>query len=85
MKFPCKSLRTAFKTNHNYIILAPINGHWGKWSEWTSCDVTCGQGTKTRTRKCDDPPARNGGIECVGPDSNEAFCLMPNCSLGEFF
>lgn len=25
---------------------------WGEWETWSSCSVTCGNGTKNRERKC---------------------------------
>lgn len=65
-----------------FIDLAPTDGHWGRWSSWSTCDVTCGEGTKKRSRKCNDPPAKNGGRHCKGPAEFESRCLMANCSLG---
>ena len=65
-----------------FIDLASSDGHWGRWSSWSTCDVTCGEGTKKRSRKCNDPPAKHGGRPCKGPEESESRCLMANCSLG---
>ena len=27
---------------------------WAYWTEWTGCSVTCGRGSRTRTRTCDN-------------------------------
>ncbi|EDO43424.1 predicted protein [Nematostella vectensis] len=42
----------------------PVDGDWGEWSSWSSCSVTCDLGTKTRTRKCDNPLPKYGGKPC---------------------
>ena len=40
-----------------------VDGNWGEWKDWASCNVTCGRGTKTRRRMCDDPSPK-GGTHC---------------------
>ena len=41
-----------------------VDGNWGQWHTWTVCTKSCGGGTRTRTRYCDDPPASGGGKLC---------------------
>ncbi|KAK7454681.1 hypothetical protein BaRGS_00039564, partial [Batillaria attramentaria] len=43
----------------------PVDGGWSCWTDWGPCSVTCGEGTRTRTRTCDNPPPSNGGADCV--------------------
>ena len=64
-------------------LLVPVDGHWGRWSSWSPCSVTCGYGTHTRTRKCNDPPPKNGGEECGGDRKDVGKCLMTVCDLGK--
>ncbi|XP_031568761.1 MAM and LDL-receptor class A domain-containing protein 1-like [Actinia tenebrosa] len=61
---------------------APIDGHWGRWSEWSTCSATCDQGTHTRTRLCDDPAPKQGGKECTGKRVDRQPCVMKDCNLG---
>ncbi|KAL9979998.1 hypothetical protein ACROYT_G008528 [Oculina patagonica] len=61
---------------------APVDGHWGRWSSWTACSKTCGDGTKVRTRKCDDPTPANSGKPCSGDDKQPAACINRRCGLG---
>lgn len=37
---------------------------WGPWSAWTPCSETCGAGTRTRYRVCNDPSPRYGAAFC---------------------
>ena len=45
--------------------LAQVNGNWGEWSAVGPCDVTCGGGSQTRSRACNNPAPSNGGMECL--------------------
>ncbi|XP_023930427.1 uncharacterized protein LOC112041253, partial [Lingula anatina] len=42
----------------------PVNGVLGPWSNWNQCSVTCGIGTRARSRTC--TPPQGGGANCVG-------------------
>ena len=48
------------------VIAAPVHGHWGCRSSWSSCDVSCGNSIRSRWRLCEDPPPRYGGKTCSG-------------------
>ncbi|CAH3109770.1 unnamed protein product [Pocillopora meandrina] len=61
---------------------APIDGHWGRWSAWSTCSKTCGNGTKVRSRQCDDPTPANSGKLCSGDDKQQAACIKGRCGLG---
>ncbi|XP_055341309.1 ADAMTS-like protein 3 [Paramacrobiotus metropolitanus] len=48
----------------------PINGGWSPWAPW-ACTVSCGGGTATRTRQCNNPKPFYGGV-CIGSASEQA-------------
>lgn len=41
-----------------------------EWSQWSSCSVTCGQGSQVRTRTCVSPY----GTHCSGPLRESRVC-----------
>ena len=45
-----------------------VNGNYSEWSQWSQCTVTCGGGSTSRSRKCDNPEPGNGGATCVQQD-----------------
>ena len=45
--------------------LCPIHGNWGQWQVTISCSATCGSGILHRNRMCNNPPASNGGSQCL--------------------
>jgi len=60
------------------------HGNWGEWGPWSECTKTCKRGTKTRFRKCDNPPPDNGGNSCpvgfIGP-SQRMTCNTQCCPI----
>lgn len=56
-----------------------IDGGWSEYSEWSECDVSCGVGTQTRTRKCNNPEPKYGGKDCVGSDRETRKCEKEKC------
>lgn len=60
-------------------ISCPVDGGWGGWDSWTPCSVSCGNGTKTRYRVCDNPAPAHNGLSCVGNDTDEKQCTLSEC------
>lgn len=51
-----------------------VDGNWGAWTSGP-CFVTCGSdGTKMRTRLCNNPPEAHGGKPCTGDPSEIVSC-----------
>ena len=42
-----------------------MHGGWGQWNDWNVCSVTCGSGSQTRNRLCNDPQPQYGGDQCT--------------------
>ena len=60
----------------------PVNGNWGSWSKYFSCSVTCGEGTQTRKRLCDEPAPKHGGKDCEGPEEESQSCSTSTTCQG---
>uniref|UniRef100_UPI0009B3A79C coadhesin-like n=1 Tax=Monopterus albus TaxID=43700 RepID=UPI0009B3A79C len=56
-----------------------VDGGWTLWSVWSDCSGTCGQGTQVRTRACINPPPRNNGSYCSGPEKETQDCYTTAC------
>nr|XP_018668081.2 hemicentin-1 [Ciona intestinalis] len=59
----------------------PIHGGWSVWAPWEECSVSCGQGTRSRSRGCNNPPAQYGGTPCSGLDNERLTCVAPPCAV----
>lgn len=57
----------------------PVDGGWTPWSVWSDCSVTCGRGAQVQTRACINPPPRNNGSDCTGPDRETQECHTLPC------
>ncbi|XP_040926337.1 hemicentin-1 isoform X2 [Betta splendens] len=59
----------------------PVDGHWSEWSLWEECSRSCGQGNRTRTRTCSNPPAQHGGRPCEGKAVEAVMCSVRPCPV----
>ncbi|XP_078498867.1 hemicentin-1 [Lissotriton helveticus] len=59
----------------------PVNGAWSTWMPWGSCSETCGKGTQTRLRLCNNPPPSFDGSHCDGPDTQIQVCNQRHCPV----
>lgn len=50
------------------------DGLWSDWSRWSDCSATCGKGSRTRTRLCDNPVPAGGGQNCTGASVQTDHC-----------
>lgn len=70
------------------VTTSPIDGGWGAWSTWSKCaknaddsssDEDISLSTDTclcKTRKCDNPAAKNGGKNCAGINMAVTNCTQ---------
>uniref|UniRef100_A0A3B3Y4G4 Uncharacterized protein n=1 Tax=Poecilia mexicana TaxID=48701 RepID=A0A3B3Y4G4_9TELE len=49
-----------------------VHGSWSSWSAWSECDGCAG--SSVRTRQCNSPPARFGGLPCLGESRQSRRC-----------
>lgn len=54
------------------------NHKWGKWTDWSSCSVTCGKGRQIRWRYC----LRD--CSTAETEMEEKACQLPACPPGKF-
>ncbi|XP_074524022.1 hemicentin-1 [Halichoeres trimaculatus] len=61
--------------------LCPVDGKWSSWVSWGACSVSCGGGTRQRTRLCASPAPQHGGRQCEGNDVHIDFCNSDPCPI----
>ncbi|XP_055020737.1 hemicentin-1 [Boleophthalmus pectinirostris] len=59
----------------------PVDGKWSSWVNWAACSVSCGGGTRQRTRLCASPAPLHGGRQCEGSDVQIDFCNNDPCPV----
>ncbi|KAI3368574.1 hypothetical protein L3Q82_025583, partial [Scortum barcoo] len=59
----------------------PVDGKWSSWVSWGACSVSCGGGTRQRTRLCASPAPQHGGRQCEGNDVHIDFCNSDPCPI----
>ena len=57
------------------------NGNYSQWTDWSQCSVTCGVGSRTRTRSCTNPPPGPYGDDCfqLGNNTQKVECNATSC------
>ncbi|XP_071943276.1 semaphorin-5B-like [Antedon mediterranea] len=57
------------------ILTGPVDGGYSKWSEWATCNSPNGwEQCMCRTRKCDSPAPKCGGMPCVDQSIEVVNC-----------
>ena len=69
-----------FKEYYLFCIFVLVDGEWSEWGNWSSCSVSCGNGTTTRKRLCNSPTPDNGGSDCLGNDTEYDTCMDEECT-----
>ena len=73
-----KEMKTIRKKMVIMIIISLVNGGWGEWTQWSSCQQDCRQ---HRFRACIKPPPTNGGTDCVGDTHQNQECSDRICPI----
>ncbi|XP_060063054.1 uncharacterized protein LOC132543556 [Ylistrum balloti] len=58
-----------------------LNGGFSSWSSYGACTRTCGAGTKTRTRTCNNPAPVGSGAACSGSTTETTSCTIASCAI----
>ena len=59
----------------------PVDGVLSEWTQWSDCDVACGDGQRERSRECS--PAEHGGVSCESEvlSQSETCFVAPGCPV----
>nr|DBA25392.1 TPA: hypothetical protein GDO54_012926 [Pyxicephalus adspersus] len=68
-----------FDSQSCFMQACPVNGAWSPWGEWSACDAPCQGGVRSRSRKCENPPPKNGGLLCGGESVQTESCNLQPC------
>ena len=75
----CGGANTQQSTCNRNSCPVSVNGGWSTWGAWTGCSTTCGTGSRTRVRSCNNPSPSNGGRPCVGSSVQTGTCTPQSC------
>ena len=64
-----------------HCITLPVDGGYGRWSGFTVCSKSCGEGFQIRERMCNNPKPQGGGKDCsvIGSDTITRSCNSNPC------
>ena len=60
-------------------VLVTVDGVWLSWQFWSSCDKSCGNGTRTRIRECYYQSDAPQGELCPGTTDEKDGCIIEAC------
>ena len=66
-------------------LVCVVPGEWMEWGSWGLCSVTCGGGTRQRSRECDMTTHGDMTSECEGDDSISEPCHQYSCTPSKRF
>ena len=57
------------------------DGGYSEWTDYSTCSATCGVGTTSRSRQCDNPTPLANGDKCdvLGPAVETKECTRKPC------
>lgn len=58
-----------------------VDGEWSEWQPWTACSASCGLGSQSRIRNCDNPPPSDAGLNCTYSSREDGY-QQRTCSTG---
>ena len=61
------------------LLFVLVDGNFTEWTQWSSCDKTCGAGLRLRTRACSNPSPKHGGMPCQGNSTEMEECKDMDC------
>jgi len=65
------------------VVKPKVDGGWSAWGHFGHCSKSCGAGTRTRTRYCNNPVPQNRGAECQGEATDTHSCNTAACPQPE--
>ncbi|XP_060583963.1 neurogenic locus notch homolog protein 2-like [Ruditapes philippinarum] len=68
-----------FGSDGYFLFERAVNGGWSNWGSYSSCPVTCGTGSVTRSRSCNNPTPAHGGTTCSGSATETGTCTKSAC------
>ena len=77
----CSALGPAIELEECNTHRCPIHGGYSEWSNFSQCSVSCGNGSHTRRRSCDNPTPQYGGEGCslLGAANETRLCFIKVC------
>eukprot|EP00929_Paragymnodinium_shiwhaense_P097590 TRINITY_DN59225_c0_g1_i1.p1 TRINITY_DN59225_c0_g1~~TRINITY_DN59225_c0_g1_i1.p1 ORF type:complete len:1427 (-),score=228.70 TRINITY_DN59225_c0_g1_i1:32-4312(-) len=75
---PCSADLRTLVTESCGRAACPLDCVWHTWESWSVCSLSCGTGTRTRTRMV-RTTAASGGSDCVGPRHDIGSCSLQIC------
>ena len=77
--YPFHSILHYNHVNSNSYAFLLVDGGWSSWSSFSACTLSCGGGTKTRSRTCSNPFPQHGGRSCQGSRFERQPCNTQPC------